>query len=251
MATLQVDAILFDIDGTLVDESQSYREAIRRTAEFLLHRPVEMHEVDAVKSIPGFNNDWDATWALVGRRIHGSLYRADAADRGSQAYRRLRNIFQTYYLGHSVWAQLSGEEPPFVWEEPLMATERPLIELESLERLRGFMLGIVTSRPRAEALMALTQHGFDRYFPADRVIAMEDAAREKPHPEPLQAMVRRLGCTAPVYVGDTINDALAAAAAGVPFVHAGKARLAQRARHHIEDVNEICSLCAPLQAVTS
>jgi HAD superfamily phosphatase len=243
MASLQVDAILFDIDGTLIDESRSYREAARRTAEFLLRSPVTMDEVDAVKALPGFNNDWDATWALVGKRVHGSIHRPDAADRGSYAYRRLRNIFQTYYLGHRLWSQISGEEPPFPWEEPLMETETPLIRRETLQRLSPFTLGIATSRPRTEALMALRMHGFEEFFPPSAIVAMEDAPREKPHPAPLQRLVRLLGCVSPVYVGDTINDALAASAAGIPFVYAGTARLAEKVRYHIADVNGIADLC--------
>jgi phosphoglycolate phosphatase-like HAD superfamily hydrolase len=47
----------------------------------------------------------------------------------------------------------------------------------------------------------------------------------------------------PVYVGDTINDALAASAAGIPFVYAGTARLAEKVRYHIADVNGIADLC--------
>lgn len=250
MASLQVDAILFDIDGTLIDESRSYREAARRTAEFLLHQPVATAEVDAIKALPGFNNDWDATWALVGKRVHGSIHRPDAADRGSYAYRRLRTIFQTYYLGHRLWSQLSGEESPFPWEEPLMETETPLMTLETLERLTPFILGIATSRPRAEALMALRQHGFDGYFPPAAIVAMEDAPHEKPHPAPLQRLVRVLGCAAPVYVGDSINDTLAAEAARIPFVFVGTERPAGKAHYHITDVNQIADLCTLRPRVT-
>jgi HAD superfamily phosphatase len=243
MANLQVDAILFDMDGTLIDESRSYREAIRRTAEFLLRRPVTIGEVDAVKALPGFKNDWDATWALIGKRIHGSIYRPDASDRGSSAYRRLRNIFQTYYLGHRLWSELSGELPPFEWEEPLIARETPLMMLETLERLAPFLLGIATSRPRAEALLALHRHGFDRYVSPSAVVAAEDAPWEKPRPEPILRLARRLRCTAPVYVGDSINDALAAAAAGIPFVCTGNPQLRHKVRYHIADVNEIAGVC--------
>lgn len=250
MTSLQVDAILFDVDGTLIDESRSYREAIRRTAEFLLHRPVSRGDVNAIKSLPGFNNDWDATWALVGKRLHGTIYRPDGADRASYAYRRLRAVFQTYYLGHRAWAELSGEEPPFQWEEPLMQTETPLMARSTLERLRPFSLGIATSRPRAEALMALRQHGFERYFAEERVVALEDAPREKPHPQPLLTLTRRLGCTAPVYVGDSINDALAAAAAGMPFIYVGTERLGEKVRYRVADVNDVPDLCA-LRPVTA
>lgn len=250
MQSLQVDAILFDVDGTLIDDSQSYREAIRRTGEYLLRQPVTFDEVDAVKRLPGFNNDWDATWTLVGRRLHGHILAPDEGDRGSYAYRRLRSIFQTYYLGHRMWAQLSGEEPPFEWEEPLMARESLLVSLDTLERLRGFKLGIATSRPRAEALMAFRQHGLDRFFSAEVIVGAEDARREKPDPAPLREAVRRLGCTRPVYVGDSVNDALAAMAAGMPFICVGTGvtgnRDVERAlRYRVADVNEVVGLCVP------
>ena len=42
--SLRVDAVLFDMDGTLVDESASYCEAIRLTAEYLLRAGVTMDE---------------------------------------------------------------------------------------------------------------------------------------------------------------------------------------------------------------
>jgi HAD superfamily hydrolase (TIGR01548 family) len=244
MPTLQVDAILFDVDGTLIDERQSYREAIRRTAEHILRSPVTLDEVDEIKRVPGFNNDWDATWALVGRRIHGHIAAPDDVDRASQAYRRLRNVFQTYYLGHRLWIELSGEEAPFQWSQPMMLRETPLIALETLERLSSFRLGIATSRPRAEALMALQQHGLDRFFHPEAVVAMEDAPREKPDAAPLQEASRRLGCKRPVYVGDSINDALAARAAGMTFVYVGHGDLGRQAVYRLHDVNEIVNLCA-------
>lgn len=249
MPSLQVDAILFDVDGTLIDDSHSYREAIRRTAEHILRCPVTLDEVDEIKRLPGFNNDWDATWVLVGRRIHGHITAPDDVDRASQAYRRLRHVFQTYYLGDHLWAELSGDEPPFQWSEPMMLRETCLIEMGTLEQLQGFKLGIATSRPRAEALMALRQHGLDRFFDGAGVVGMEDAPREKPHPAPLREAMRRLGCRQPVYVGDSINDALAASAAGMPFVYVGRGDAGKHAIYRLDDVNGIVDLCALVEAV--
>jgi phosphoglycolate phosphatase len=218
---LLVDAVLFDLDGTLVDESASYREAIRLTAEYLLRESVTPDEVADIKKVPGFNNDWDATWGLVARRLGSRAIVPDRADRESQAFRRLQNAFQTYYLGDRLWHEMSGAEPPFAWSEPLIAKETPHVDPETLHRLSGFALGIVTSRPRAEALMAVHQHDFDRFFDADAIVAAGDAPFEKPDPAPLRELVRRLECRSPVYVGDTINDALAAFAAGMPFLQVG------------------------------
>lgn len=248
MQSLQADAILFDVDGTLIDDSRSYREAIRRTAEYLLRRPVSLDEVDAIKRLPGFNNDWDTAWALVGRRLHGHIAPPSDADRQSQAYRRLRGIFQTYYLGDRMWAEHSGEQPPFEWSEPLMREETLLVSLATLERLQGFKLGIATSRPRAEALMAFRQHGLDRFFSAEVLVGAQDAHREKPDPAPLLEAVRRVGAAHPVYVGDSISDALAAMAAGMPFIYVGTDVLSDRevdgkVRYRLTDVNEIVDLC--------
>lgn len=241
------DALLFDLDGTLVDESDSYREAIRLTAEYMLRRPVSAAEVETVKRVPGFNNDWDATWALVGYRLHGRLRQLTPADRGSQAFRRLQDAFQTYYLGDHLWREIGGREPPFSWREPLMMRETRLIDARTLDWLTEFPLGIATSRPRAEALMALRQHGLERHFPAHLVVASGDTTREKPHPEPLSVLARRLGCRRPVYIGDTINDAIAAREAGMAFIQIGSAPFGDAAvdgwiSYRVAGVNDIAAL---------
>jgi phosphoglycolate phosphatase-like HAD superfamily hydrolase len=167
-------------------------------------------------------------------------------------YRRIQDVFQTYYLGDRLWTEISGHEAPFVWEEPLMARETPLVSSEVLQQLgTAFPLGIATSRPRTEALMALRQHAMDRHFPAEALVAVEDAPREKPDPAPLLELVRRLGCTSPVYVGDTVNDAMAAFAAGMPFIAIGltplgNAEIDRRVEWRVGEVAEIVSLVEPL-----
>jgi HAD superfamily hydrolase (TIGR01549 family) len=178
----------------------------------------------------------------------------DAADRGVHAYRRMAAVFQTYYLGHELWAEVSGTEPPFDWMEPLMARETSLVSAETLGRLAVFALGIATSRPRVEALMALRQHGLARFFAEDLVVCAADTPFEKPHPAPLLELVRRLECRQPVYVGDTINDAIAADAAGMPFIHIGAEPLAGPVvpvYQRLASANELPSLLATAGEVYS
>jgi HAD superfamily hydrolase (TIGR01548 family) len=247
---LEVDAILFDLDGTLVDESSSYREAIRMTAEFLLGEPITREDVSAIKQLPGFNNDWDATWGLVGARLRGEMVRPTPEDRLSEAFFRLQNVFQTYYLGDRLWHEISGQEPPFPWDEPLISRETPLVHPGTLQRLSIFALGIATSRPRAEALMATRQHGFDRYIGDALIVAAHDAPFDKPHPAPLQELARRLMCERPAYVGDSIDDALAAFAAGMPFIHVGTEDFGdpgvnRKVHRRVRCVDEIVDICMP------
>ena len=246
MHSLQVDAVLFDLDGTLVDESVSYREAIRSTAELLLHEPVAVEEALAIKRRPGLNNDWDATWALVAQRRGGLPLPPTEEQRSSPDYDALKNIFQTYYLGSACWQELSGETPPFEWIEPLIRRETLLVSRETLDGLRPFARGIATSRPRAEALMALGQHALVDYFPPDLLIAREDVSREKPDPAPLLALATRLDCRHPVYVGDTVNDALAAEAAGMPFVGVGSLAAEMDVQYCLRNVNDLWTLITTL-----
>ena len=60
------DALLFDMDGVLVDVTRSYRKAIQQTAGYFLKRKITLLEVEKIKSQVGMNNDWDATYALIG-----------------------------------------------------------------------------------------------------------------------------------------------------------------------------------------
>jgi HAD superfamily hydrolase (TIGR01548 family) len=244
---LPVDAILFDMDGTLIDESKSYREAIRLTAAHILQTPVTRAEVEEIKAIPGFNNDWDAAWGVIAVRCGEPAVPPSEEQSLSEEYLRLQDVFQTYYLGSAYWAEISGHPAPFEWSEGLIAREAPLISLRTLEALSPFALGIATSRPRLEALLALCMHGLEPFFALETVVAAEDAPHEKPHPAPLMALAERLGARAPVYVGDTINDALAAAAARMPFIQVGSANFDETERSSVfvrlESVNELPDVC--------
>jgi len=63
-----MDVLLFDMDGVLVDVSQSYRKTIQQTIEIYLREClglkanlVSQEEISLFKSAGGFNNDWDLT----------------------------------------------------------------------------------------------------------------------------------------------------------------------------------------------
>ncbi len=72
---LKLDVLIFDIDGVLIDVSESYRSAIRQAAQIYLQdvigltpcdgELVSRADVAALKLAGGFNNDWDLTTALV------------------------------------------------------------------------------------------------------------------------------------------------------------------------------------------
>jgi HAD superfamily phosphatase len=67
--------IVFDMDGVLIDVSQSYRETVRQTAELFfknavsgntLPRPLfTLADLATVKQSGGLNNDWDLTYLVI------------------------------------------------------------------------------------------------------------------------------------------------------------------------------------------
>ncbi len=70
----KVEALIFDIDGVLVDASESYRLAVCEAVRFFLQNelgwlvdalPLTPEEVDMFKRAGGFNNDWDLTQAAA------------------------------------------------------------------------------------------------------------------------------------------------------------------------------------------
>lgn len=183
-------AVLFDMDGVLVDVSASYRTAIARTVQALGGGEISPAAIHEWKNSGDFPDDWVLTHAiLLARGV-------------SEPLARVRRVFQRFYLG-------DRDRPG------LRELERWLLPREALARLaRRYPLGIVTARPRAEALWTLRAFRVERLFRV--VVAREDVgtARLKPDPAGLLMAQRRLGTRLAAYVGDSTSDMGAAVAAG-------------------------------------
>ncbi|MFC6726799.1 TIGR01548 family HAD-type hydrolase, partial [Halobium palmae] len=62
---MEVDAVVLDVDGVLVDVADSYRRAIVESVERLYERTVDVADVQQFKNAGGFNNDWELTYAAA------------------------------------------------------------------------------------------------------------------------------------------------------------------------------------------
>ena len=91
--------------------------------------------------------------------------------------------------------------------------------LQALEQA-GTTWGIVTNKPEYLARLILPQQGWQQRCAV--LIGGDTLAERKPHPLPLQVAAQQIniGVAACVYVGDDERDILAARAAGMPSVAA-------------------------------
>ena len=187
------DGLIFDMDGVLVDVSESYREAIRQTASYFLKRNVQMSEVDQIKNMSGMNNDWDATYVLINKPII--------------IYKPVKSYFQKIYLGG------------------LINNEKLLISKETLRLLKNKYkkLGIATGRPKKEAEYVIKKNKLETIF--DCVIALEDVSNSKPSSDSIQAVIKKLNLKQTVYIGDSPSDVLAAKAAEIPSIFIGNQKI--------------------------
>lgn len=184
---VQPQAILFDMDGVLIDVSGSYRHAIIETAA-RFHVEVTAAQVAEAKRRGNANNDWDVAHQLI------QSARVDVARDSVIA------TFNDLYNGTQDRAGLSERE-------------RPLVPVPLLERMAASRpLAIVTGRPRTEARRTLERFGMDRCFRT--VVCMEDAPM-KPNPAPVRLALAQLGVSSAWMLGDTIDDIRAARGAGI------------------------------------
>lgn len=192
-----IRAVLFDMDGVLVDVSGSYRRAIEETVLHFTGRQIRANTVQRYKNHGGFNDDWALTHAII-------------TDSGmTVSFSRVVGEFQRRYRGES-WDGFIRDEVPLVEETTL-----------NLLTSGGRVLGIVTGRPEAEARWTLEQLGWTRYFPL--LVAREKHERRgKPDPYPLQLALGILNAAGmvlrpdrAVYIGDSVDDMQAARAAGM------------------------------------
>lgn len=185
--TLSPQAVLFDLDGVLVDVGGSYRRAITDTAASF-GATVTEHDIDEAKAAGGANDDWDLTHRLViDRGVHVKY--ADVVER-----------FEEMYQGRP-------------GRPGLKFTERPLIDRSTWRRWADTLpLGIVTGRPRKDAEEVLDRFGL---MADTSVLVTREDAPLKPDPGPVLLAMTRLGIERSWFLGDTPDDVEAARSAGV------------------------------------
>ncbi len=187
--TPPIRAVLFDMDGTLLHTAPDITIALNQALASEGLAPL------AVESVA----------ALIGRGPRVLVERALAL-RGISDGARTDDVYDRYVARYA--------------EQLGRATEVFPGALRCLQRLRarGYALGVVTN-----ALQRFAEAALGRFWladPLDLVLGGDRVAFTKPHPEHLLSACRALGVSPAevLFVGDSINDVLAARAAGCTIV---------------------------------
>lgn len=181
-ASRRLKAVVFDVDGTLVNSVDAYHIAAGRAAETLGYTV-------SPEAVRRALNTQQPFWELVV---------TDPAHRNAETYAELRRQTMRF------WPEVLAEHVSLLPGA-----------LDTLDRLRaaGVQLGIFTGS-RGESFAPLEQAGVLERF--DVVLTAADVKRAKPHPEGLLRCLERLEVSADsaAYVGDAPQDVDAGRRAG-------------------------------------
>ncbi|MDO8262724.1 MAG: phosphoglycolate phosphatase [Gallionella sp.] len=184
-----VSAIVIDLDGTLLHSAPQLAEAANRMLREIDYAPVSQ---ELLASYIGNGIGW-----LVKRALTGDMHATpDAA-----LYEHALPIFQKHY------------------SELLLGSKPYDGAIEGLEAMRaaGFRLGCITNKAARFTGPLLEGTGLAKYF--DIVVSGDTLPEKKPHPLPLQYAAKFFGVPVEklLLIGDSLNDTLAARAAGCPI----------------------------------
>jgi 2-phosphoglycolate phosphatase len=185
----QVDAVIFDLDGTLIDSIGIYFKIVDMVFEKLNLPPVSSEAI--LKAVKDGDFDWEC------------VLPDDVKDRKDEI------ISDAVKIILEIYPRMFGKDLKLI-----SGADRVL---ETISR-DGLRIGLVTSTPQrgmVHKMQPLKKAGIDKLFEA--IITTDDVKNKKPAAEPLVECLRRLQVDAnrSVYVGDTRVDIKAGKAAGM------------------------------------
>ena len=183
-------AVIFDLDGTLVDTAPDLMRATKHVLNLRGRRAIGMEEVRV----------------FVGHGARALLTRGLAATGGLPEGYDVEPDYKTFVDFYA--ENIAGDSTPFPGLTVL------------LDRLKadGIALGVCTNKLATLSVLLLDALGLSKYFGA--VVGPDTLGIAKPDPRPFHETVRRLDLSAPrsLMIGDSETDILTARSAGVPVI---------------------------------
>ncbi|QHT58891.1 pyrophosphatase PpaX [Paenibacillus lycopersici] len=213
--TTELKAMLFDLDGTIMDTNELIIESFLRTLKGTV--PPEFNREHIIPSM-------GLPLAEQFRLFSGREQVEDLV----AAYREVNLQLHDEYV----------KAFPYVKDVFARLHEA------------GIRIGIVTTKIRLTTERGLRYVGLYDYVVPEAIVTIEDVTHPKPHPEPVQRALDALGIRPEeaLMVGDSVVDIQSAEAAGVASVGVawslkGEALLKENgARHIIHDMRDLYAI---------
>ncbi len=174
-----MSAILFDLDGTIMDSLSSIIHIMRLTLDDLAIDGIDDNQIRAFVGIP---------LVQIGKELLGE-----------QGYQEFVETYHFHYCSSQIKV------------EPFVGMREYLAELKN----DGIKTAIVTAKRRPSTIETLTDGGLIDYF--DYLITADSGAGAKPQAGPALAALDQLAAlpTDAFFVGDSIHDMACAKNAGL------------------------------------
>jgi phosphoglycolate phosphatase len=185
---LSISAIVIDLDGTLLHTAPELAEAANRMLRDMGRPPVSQ---ELLMSYIGNGISW-----LVKRALTGDMH----AEPNGELYKKALPVFENHYT------ELLLQSKPF---------DGVIAGLDAMKN-SGYRLGCITNKLARYTEPLLKGVGLANYF--EIVLSGDSLPEKKPHPMPLLHAAKFFGVPVEkvLLIGDSLNDALAARAAGCP-----------------------------------
>ncbi len=194
LRVFEVGGVAFDLDGTLLDTVHDLAAAVNALLTERGHAPLPKDHIRA----------------LVGKGMANLVRRALAAAHGVAPERIADDeVEAALAIYQARYHALLGRETA-IYD----GVEDGLARMKAM----GLPLAVVTNKASRFVRPHLEQAGIADYF--SLVLGAEDLPFRKPHPGPLLHVAREFGIAPSqlLMVGDSVNDAQAARAAGCPVL---------------------------------
>lgn len=211
------DLICLDIDGCLLDVSQSFDTVVKKTVAHFVDYNVVEADILGLRARGGYNDDNVLALEIINARG------------GAATLDQVKKVFRDFYMGTDS-------------TEGLYKLETPLITQETLSELKAVApIALVTGRNGEEGPLALPLLDLPEDFPLYTV----DDVKGKPAPDGILAAAKRFGASKIWMVGDNVDDIMAAKNAGAVPIGVGPnvdALLSTGATMVMPDINSIAEL---------
>jgi len=179
-AVFKPEILGFDMDGVLIDTSQSYDASIIKTVEFFTKQEITLVEITSLREKGGFNNDWDLTQELI-QQAGFTVWSTNVVNKFQEYYNKFKS-HEINLLEQSMAAKLFNND---------------------------CTSAVITGRPKIEALSGVKQLKIN----PDYIISADDVEQQKPSPEGINWLKDKTGKDSMWFCGDTVDDMQAGKAA--------------------------------------